>query len=73
MCMAYAKVEQKLGEIDRARAVLTHGSQFADPRRATAFWQASEISLHDLDCMYLRSTNFFFSLPNSCFLFGIQM
>eukprot|EP00903_Cladosiphon_okamuranus_P006058 g5973.t1 len=40
MCVAFAMVEQKLGEIDRARAVFSHGSQFADPRRATPYWQA---------------------------------
>ena len=39
MCVAFAMVEQKLGEIDRARAVFTHGSQFADPRRAAPYWQ----------------------------------
>ncbi|CAN0465093.1 unnamed protein product, partial [Ectocarpus sp. 12 AP-2014] len=40
MCMSFAAVEQKLGEIDRARAVWTYGSQFADPRRAEPYWQA---------------------------------
>ena len=28
-----------LGEVDRARAVLQYGSQFADPRRDVAYWQ----------------------------------
>eukprot|EP01041_Mallomonas_annulata_P004566 gene4566-9076_t len=33
LCLEYADMERKLGEVDRARAVLQHGSQFADPRR----------------------------------------
>lgn len=32
MCMRYAEMERKLGEIDRARGVFAHGSQFCDPR-----------------------------------------
>ena len=32
MCLRYADLERKLGEIDRARSVLAHGSQFCDPR-----------------------------------------
>ena len=32
MCLRYAQLEMKLGEIDRARAVYSHGSQFSDPR-----------------------------------------
>ena len=32
MCLKYAEVEKKLGEVDRARAVYTHASQFCDPR-----------------------------------------
>ena len=30
--MSYAQLETKLGEIDRARAIYSHGSQFSDPR-----------------------------------------
>eukprot|EP00607_Mallomonas_marina_P000396 CAMPEP_0182435792 /NCGR_PEP_ID=MMETSP1167-20130531/77658_1 /TAXON_ID=2988 /ORGANISM="Mallomonas Sp, Strain CCMP3275" /LENGTH=772 /DNA_ID=CAMNT_0024627215 /DNA_START=266 /DNA_END=2584 /DNA_ORIENTATION=- len=33
LCLEFADMERKLGEVDRARAVLQHGSQFADPRR----------------------------------------
>ncbi|KAJ1450859.1 hypothetical protein M885DRAFT_621310 [Pelagophyceae sp. CCMP2097] len=40
MCSKFAVLETKLGEIDRARAVLTHGSQFADPRRDALYWDA---------------------------------
>ena len=32
MCLKYAELEAKLGEIDRARAVYVHGSQMSDPR-----------------------------------------
>ena len=35
----YADVERKLGEVDRARAVFQHGSQFADPRRDRMYWR----------------------------------
>lgn len=39
ICLEYADVERKLGEVDRARTVYQHGSQFADPRREQAYWQ----------------------------------
>lgn len=39
LCIQYASVEAKLGEIDRARAVFQHGSQFADPRKHSDYWQ----------------------------------
>ena len=32
MCMRFADLETKLGEIDRARAVYAHASQICDPR-----------------------------------------
>ena len=32
MCIRFADLERKLGEIDRARAVYMHASQMADPR-----------------------------------------
>jgi hypothetical protein len=32
MSLRYADLERKLGEIDRARAILSHGSQLCDPR-----------------------------------------
>lgn len=32
MCMRYAELETKLGEIDRARAIYVHCSQKCDPR-----------------------------------------
>jgi pre-mRNA-splicing factor SYF1 len=30
-CLRYAKLERKLGEIDRARTIYTYASQFCDP------------------------------------------
>jgi pre-mRNA-splicing factor SYF1 len=32
MCIRFAELERKLGEIDRARAVYAHASQMCDPR-----------------------------------------
>ena len=32
-------MERKLGEIDRARAIYAHASQFCDPRVHPTFWQ----------------------------------
>ena len=31
LCLKYAALERRLGEIDRARALYVHSSQFADP------------------------------------------
>ena len=38
MCLKFAEMERRLGEIDRARAIYGHASQFCDPRTAPAFW-----------------------------------
>ena len=40
MCLRFADMETKLGEIDRARAIYGHCSQMCDPRVATKFWDA---------------------------------
>lgn len=37
-CVRYAKMETMLGEVDRARAIYGHASQFCDPRREEDFW-----------------------------------
>ncbi|PLW29342.1 hypothetical protein PCASD_17614 [Puccinia coronata f. sp. avenae] len=37
MCLRFANLEQKLGEIDRARAIYAHSSQFCNPRTAPQF------------------------------------
>ncbi|XP_071930402.1 uncharacterized protein [Coffea arabica] len=38
MCLRYAELEKSLGEVDRARALYKHASQFADPRSDPDFW-----------------------------------
>ncbi|KAI0703601.1 spliceosome complex protein [Cytidiella melzeri] len=38
MCLRFASMERKLGEIDRARAIYAHASQFCDPRVNQNFW-----------------------------------
>ncbi|KRX92669.1 Pre-mRNA-splicing factor SYF1 [Trichinella pseudospiralis] len=38
MCLQFATLERRLGEIDRARAILAHCSQMCDPRVVPAFW-----------------------------------
>ncbi|GJJ12268.1 hypothetical protein Clacol_006509 [Clathrus columnatus] len=38
MCLRFAALERKMGEIDRARAVYAHASQFCDPRVDPKFW-----------------------------------
>ncbi len=38
MCLDFAEMETKLGEVDRARAIYGHCSQMCDPRVAEQFW-----------------------------------
>ncbi|GAB6022007.1 Pre-mRNA-splicing factor SYF1 [Chamberlinius hualienensis] len=38
MCIQFADLETKLGEIDRARAIYAHCSQMCDPRITSEFW-----------------------------------
>ncbi|KAI1289413.1 Pre-mRNA-splicing factor SYF1 [Halotydeus destructor] len=38
MCLRFAELERKLGEIDRARAIYGHCSQMCDPRTSVDFW-----------------------------------
>jgi pre-mRNA-splicing factor SYF1 len=38
ICLRFATLERKLGEIDRARAIYAHASQFCDPRVNPTFW-----------------------------------
>ncbi|KAL9078525.1 MAG: hypothetical protein Q9157_002548 [Trypethelium eluteriae] len=42
MGMRYAEMERRLGEIDRARLIFGHTSQFADPRLDPDFWRKWE-------------------------------
>lgn len=39
MCLKYAGMERKLGEVDRSRAIYTYASQFSNPRVDTDFWK----------------------------------
>lgn len=40
MCLRFASLERKLGEIDRSRAIYKYASQFCDPRiTAGGFWK----------------------------------
>ena len=48
MCLRFANLERKLGEIDRARAIYAHASQFCDPRVNPAFW--SEWNAFESEC-----------------------
>ena len=40
MCLRFADMETKLGEIDRARAIYGHCSQMCDPRVNAKFWNS---------------------------------
>merc|ERR1719347_2284604 len=39
MCVRFAELETKLGEIDGARAIYSHASQMCAPRTTPEFWQ----------------------------------
>ena len=39
MCLRFAAMEAKLGEVDRARAIMVHAANFCDPRTAVTFWK----------------------------------
>lgn len=39
MCLRFAEMETRLGEVDRARAIYAHCSQICDPRVTSEFWQ----------------------------------
>lgn len=38
LCIEFSEMETKLGEVDRARAILQYGSQFAPPALQPAYW-----------------------------------
>ena len=54
MCLQFSQMERKLGEVDRARGILSHGSQFADPRRAEGYWK----SWHDFEVQHGNEDTF---------------
>lgn len=43
MCIQFADIERRLGEIDRARGIYGHAAQFCDPRIEAAFWQVGMV------------------------------
>jgi pre-mRNA-splicing factor SYF1 len=50
MCLRYADLERKLGEIDRARSIYSHCSQMCDPRvRRRIFFNSNEFIFCILD------------------------
>ena len=42
MCLKFAEMERRLGEVDRARGIYGHASQFCDPRTTPTFWHKWE-------------------------------
>ena len=42
MCLKFAEMERRLGEVDRARSIYGHASQFCDPRTTPTFWHKWE-------------------------------
>ena len=42
MCLKFAEMEKRLGEIDRSRTIYGHASQFCDPRTTPIFWHKWE-------------------------------
>ncbi|KAJ8956855.1 hypothetical protein NQ318_014270, partial [Aromia moschata] len=53
MCVRFADMETKLGEIDRARAIYAHCSQICDPRVTNEFWQIWK----EFEAMYNTQVN----------------
>jgi len=54
MCIRFADVERKLGEIDRARAIYTHASQLCDPQTVLSFWK----TWHDFEVQHGNEDTF---------------
>lgn len=54
MCIEFADLERKLGEIDRARGVYAHCSQLCDPRSEKGFWK----TWHDFELRHGNEDTF---------------
>ncbi|CAO3590727.1 unnamed protein product [Absidia cylindrospora] len=54
ICLKYADLERKLGEIDRARAIYGFASQFFDPKLFPDFWQ----TWHDFEVQHGNEDTF---------------
>lgn len=48
MCLRFAEMETKLGEIDRARAIYAHCSQMCDPRVRLLLVHSRQFTCDDL-------------------------
>lgn len=40
MCIRFSELEKRLGEIDRARQILSHGAQMSDPAKNPEYWDS---------------------------------
>lgn len=58
MSLKYAELERKLGEIDRARALYAHASQFCDPRVCNHYLFNFEEALILISNLFIDGTIF---------------
>ncbi|KAI8474630.1 MAG: transcription-coupled DNA repair protein, partial [Monoraphidium minutum] len=58
LCIRYSNLERKLGEVDRARAVLIHGAALADPRRPGDEGQGYWAAWHDFEVRHGNEDTF---------------
>ncbi|CAL1376095.1 unnamed protein product [Linum trigynum] len=54
MCLRYAELEKKLGEVDRARGIYGYASQFADPVSDQDLWK----KWHDFEVLHGNEDSF---------------
>jgi len=54
ICLRFAEVERKLGEIDRARAIFIHGSQLCNPQTVLSYWK----TWHDFEVQHGNEDTF---------------
>lgn len=67
MCVRFADMETRLGEIDRARAVLAYCSQFSDPRMDADFWKI----WHEFEVKHGNEDTFKEMLRCACFSIAV--
>lgn len=73
MCLKFANMERRVGEIDRARAIYAHGSQFADPRTSQEYWDvwhAFEVKHGNEDTFKVKSPLYPANSRKCCVLRG---
>jgi pre-mRNA-splicing factor SYF1 len=74
MCLKFANMERRVGEIDRARAIYAHGSQFADPRTSQEYWDvwhAFEVKHGNEDTFKVGSSLYPTNNRKCCVLRGV--